>query len=179
MLGDESPVDCPLVEKLAGEVECTSEIGSWVGEKEGVGDEEVDEEHVEEVDEGLDKTELFDQDEDDPWEIEQDVHLDGEGEARGNDKKEEWVGMEREDGPVENGACEFVADGVGVHCGQRSGRGPAVVEEAEDVDGMQALAEGEKEENIVWYAPAPIVYQGCDILGSEVEGGVDGLDGGE
>ena len=38
-------------------------------------------EHVEEMEEGLDKTELFDEDEDDAWEIEKDVHLDGEGEA--------------------------------------------------------------------------------------------------
>ena len=33
------------------------------------------------MEEGLDKTELFDEDEDDAWEIEEDVHLDGEGEA--------------------------------------------------------------------------------------------------
>lgn len=40
-------------------------------------------EHVEEMEEGLEKTELSDEEEYDAWEIEKDVHLDGEGEARG------------------------------------------------------------------------------------------------
>jgi hypothetical protein len=34
------------------------------------------------MEEGLEKTELSDEEEDDAWEIEKDVHLDGEGEAR-------------------------------------------------------------------------------------------------
>ncbi len=33
------------------------------------------------MEEGLDKTKLFDEDEDDAREVEKDVHLDGEGEA--------------------------------------------------------------------------------------------------
>ena len=41
MLWKESPVDCPLVKELTGEVECTSEVGSWIGEEEGVGEDEV------------------------------------------------------------------------------------------------------------------------------------------
>jgi hypothetical protein len=40
-------------------------------------------EHVEEMEEGLEKTELSDEEEDDTWEVEKGVHLDGEGEARG------------------------------------------------------------------------------------------------
>jgi hypothetical protein len=43
----------------------------------------VHQEHVEEMEEGLEKTKLSDEEEDDAWEIEKDVHLDGEGEARG------------------------------------------------------------------------------------------------
>jgi hypothetical protein len=83
VLRNESPVDCPLEKKLAGEVECTSKVGTWVREEEGVGDNQVHEEHIEEVEERLEKTELFDEDEDDAWEIEKDVHLDGDGEAAG------------------------------------------------------------------------------------------------
>lgn len=51
-------------------------------EEEGVGDDEVDEEHIEQMEESLDKTELFDEEEEDAGKIEKDVHLDGEGEAR-------------------------------------------------------------------------------------------------
>jgi hypothetical protein len=40
-------------------------------------------EHVEEMEEGLEKSELSDEEEHNAWEIEKDVHLDGEGEARG------------------------------------------------------------------------------------------------
>ena len=40
-------------------------------------------EHVEEMEESLDKTKLFDEDKDDAWEIEKDVHLDREGKAAG------------------------------------------------------------------------------------------------
>ena len=83
MLWNESPVDCPLVKKLTGEVECTSEVGSWVREEEGIGEDQVHQEHIEEVEERLNKTKLIDEDEDDAWEIEKDVHLDGEGEAAG------------------------------------------------------------------------------------------------
>jgi len=54
-------------------------------------------------------------------------------------------GKRENDGPEENGACKFITDRVGVYCGQRSGRGPAVVEEAEDVNGVQPLAEWEEE----------------------------------
>lgn len=50
-------------------------------EEEGIGDDQVHEEHIEEVEERLHKTELFDEDEGDTWEIEEDVHLDGEGQA--------------------------------------------------------------------------------------------------
>jgi len=89
-----------------------------VREEEGVGNDQVHEEHIEEVEERLNKTELLDEDEEDAWEIEEDVHLDGEGKATenmvrrtGNQKSR------RDDGPVQNGTCDFIADGVGVYCG--------------------------------------------------------------
>lgn len=82
-------------------------------------------------------------------------------------------------GPEEDSAREFISYRVGVYCGQGSGRGPAIVEEAKDINGMQTLAEREKEEDIVWYTPASIVYQGSYVLREEIEGGVNGLDSGE
>lgn len=96
---------------------------------------------------------------------------------RENDKMSSGEGGD--DGPVENRACEFVANRVGVYSSEGSGRGPAIVEEAEEIYGMESLAEWEEEEDIVWYAAASIEYEGGNILGSEVEDGVDGLEGGE
>lgn len=100
-------------------------------------------EHVEEMEEGLDKTELFDEDQDDAWEIEKDVHLDGEGEATRGQVDRIW---RRETGrPEENGARKFITDRVGVYSGEGSGRCPAIVEKAKDINGMQSFAEREKE----------------------------------
>lgn len=50
-------------------------------------------EHIEEMEEGLDQTKLFDENEDNAWKIEKDVHLDGEGQAGWNMVR--W-GIERE-----------------------------------------------------------------------------------
>lgn len=52
---------------------------------------------------------------------------------------------EGDDGPVENGAGKLISNRVGVYCGQRSSRGPTIVEEAKHINGMQSLAEREEE----------------------------------
>ena len=124
-LGEELPVDRPDEEELAPEVERPSQVRPRVLQEERRGEQQLDRGTHEQRPDGGEGAEGLDEEQEEPGGEEEDVHLDGDCQRVEDAAEVPAVADEEEDGEV------------------AEEHGPAVVEEPQHEDGVDALGAGE------------------------------------
>lgn len=129
LFGDELPVNRPSVREDSAELERAVNVLEGVREEELGAEGELDDAADEEPGDGPPEAEPLEEEAEEAWGVEQDVHLNADSEAKYSAADGPEIEREEDNGYVEEG------------------HGPAVVKESEDKDGVYSVGRREQEKS--------------------------------